>query len=121
MYRFTLRTLFEKRSKSNQGLEKEEKPGFSSFFLSGIGKNGDKRHGRAEKNKNMYRKRSKKSKKICKKFLAFPGLKCYTIKRTFARGLFSNPQKENAFQKFTTENSPTRGARSKERRIHHEG
>lgn len=79
------------------------------FFLTG---------GRNEK---MHRKRSKKSKKICKKFLAFLGLKCYTIKRTFARGLFSNPQKENAFQKFTTENSPTRGARSKERRIHHEG
>ena len=37
--------------------------------------------------------------------------KYYTIKRTFARGLFSNPQKENAFQKFTTENSPTRGAK----------
>ena len=67
------------------------------------------------------RKRAKKNEKICKKFLAFPGTKCYTIKRTFARGLFSNPQKENAFQKFTTENSPTRGARSKERRIHHEG
>ena len=63
----------------------------------------------------------KRNEKICKKFLAFPGTKCYTIKRTFARGLFSNPQKENAFQKFTTENSPTRGARSKERRIHHEG
>ena len=53
----------------------------------------------------------KKNEKICKKFLAFPGTKCYTIKRTFARGLFSNPQKENAFQKFTTENSPTRGAK----------
>ena len=74
--------------------------------------------GRDEK---MHRKRAKKNEKICKKFLAFPGTKCYTIKRTFARGLFSNPQKENAFQKFTTENSPTRGARSKERRIHHEG
>ena len=69
----------------------------------------------------MHRKRAKKNEKICKKFLAFPGTKNYTIKRTFARGLFSNPQKENAFQKFTTENSPTRGARSKERRIHHEG
>lgn len=79
------------------------------FFLTG---------GRDEK---MHRKRAKKNEKICKKFLAFPGTKCYTIKRTFARGLFSNPQKENAFQKFTTENSPTRGARSKERRIHHEG
>lgn len=64
---------------------------------------------------------TEKDQKKAKKFLAFPGLKCYTIKRTFARGLFSNPQKENAFQKFTTENSPTRGARSKERRIHHEG
>ena len=79
------------------------------FFLTG---------GRDEK---MHRKRAKKNEKICKKFLAFPRTKCYTIKRTFARGLFSNPQKENAFQKFTTENSPTRGARSKERRIHHEG
>lgn len=87
----------------------EKKSVLPVFFLTG---------GRNEK---MHRKRSKKSKKICKKFLAFPGLKCYTIKRTFARGLFSNPQKENAFQKFTTENSPTRGARSKERRIHHEG
>lgn len=47
----------------------------------------------------MHRKRAKKNEKICKKFLAFPGTKCYTIKRTFARGLFSNPQKENAFQK----------------------
>lgn len=64
--------------------------------------------GRDEK---MHRKRAKKNEKICKKFLAFPGTKCYTIKRTFARGLFSNPQKENAFQKFTTENSPTRGAK----------
>ena len=79
------------------------------FFLTG---------GRNEK---MHRKGAKKSEKICKKFLAFPGTKCYTIKRTFARGLFSNPQKESASQKFTTENSPTRGARSKERRIHHEG
>lgn len=69
------------------------------FFLTG---------GRNEK---MHRKRAKKNEKICKKFLAFPGTKCYTIKRTFARGLFSNPQKENAFQKFTTENSPTRGAK----------
>lgn len=59
----------------------------------------------------MHRKRAKKNEKIYKKFLAFPGTKCYTIKRTFARGLFSNPQKENAFQKFTTENSPTRGAK----------
>ena len=59
----------------------------------------------------MNRKRAKKNEKICKKFLAFPGTKCYTIKRTFARGLFSNPQKENAFQKFTTEKSPTRGAK----------
>lgn len=71
--------------------------------------------------KKCTEKEQKKNEKICKKFLAFPGTKCYTIKRTFARGLFSNPQKENAFQKFTTENSPTRGARSKERRIHHEG
>ena len=61
--------------------------------------------------KKMHKKRAKKNEKICKKFLAFPGTKCYTIKRTFARGLFSNPQKENAFQKFTTENSPTRGAK----------
>lgn len=30
--------FFEKRSESDQGLAKEEKPGFSSFFLSGIGK-----------------------------------------------------------------------------------
>ena len=59
----------------------------------------------------MHRKREKKNEKICKKFLAFLETKCYTIKRTFARGLFSNPQKENAFQKFTTENSPTRGAK----------
>ena len=59
----------------------------------------------------MHRKSAKKSEKICKKFLAFPVLKCYTIKRTFARGLFSDPQKESAFQKFTTENSPTRGAK----------
>lgn len=61
--------------------------------------------------KKCTEKEQKKNEKICKKFLAFPGLKCYTIKRTFARGLFSNPQKENAFQKFTTENSPTRGAK----------
>ena len=71
--------------------------------------------------KKCTEKEQKKMKKYVKKFLAFPGTKCYTIKRTFARGLFSDPQKENAFQKFTTENSPTRGARSKERRIHHEG
>lgn len=89
--------------------DREEKSVPPVFFLTG---------GRDEK---MHRKRAKKNEKICKKFLAFPGTKCYTIKRTFARGLFSNPQKENAFQKFTTENSPTRGARSKERRIHHEG
>ena len=61
--------------------------------------------------KKCTEKDQKKNEKICKKFLAFPGTKCYTIKRTFARGLFSNPQKENAFQKFTTENSPTRGAK----------
>ena len=61
--------------------------------------------------KKSTEKEQKKNEKICKKFLAFPGTKCYTIKRTFARGLFSNPQKENAFQKFTTENSPTRGAK----------
>ncbi|MEQ3230071.1 MULTISPECIES: hypothetical protein [Lachnospiraceae] len=61
--------------------------------------------------KKCTEKEQKKNEKICKKFLAFPGTKCYTIKRTFARGLFSNPQKENAFQKFTTENSPTRGAK----------
>ena len=61
--------------------------------------------------KKCTEKELKKNEKICKKFLAFPGTKCYTIKRTFARGLFSNPQKENAFQKFTTENSPTRGAK----------
>ena len=61
--------------------------------------------------KKCTEKEKKKNEKICKKFLAFPGTKCYTIKRTFARGLFSNPQKENAFQKFTTENSPTRGAK----------
>lgn len=61
--------------------------------------------------KKCTEKETKKNEKICKKFLAFPGTKCYTIKRTFARGLFSNPQKENAFQKFTTENSPTRGAK----------
>ena len=61
--------------------------------------------------KKCTEKEQKKIEKICKKFLAFPGTKCYTIKRTFARGLFSNPQKENAFQKFTTENSPTRGAK----------
>jgi len=79
--------------------DREEKSVPPVFFLTG---------GRDEK---MHRKRAKKNKKICKKFLAFPGTKCYTIKRTFARGLFSNPQKENAFQKFTTENSPTRGAK----------
>ena len=79
------------------GTEKKICP--ACFFLTG---------GRDEK---MHRKRAKKNEKICKKFLAFPGTKCYTIKRTFARGLFSNPQKENAFQKFTTENSPTRGAK----------
>ena len=79
--------------------DREEKSVPSVFFLTG---------GRDEK---MHRKRAKKNEKICKKFLAFPGTKCYTIKRTFARGLFSNPQKENAFQKFTTENSPTRGAK----------
>lgn len=61
--------------------------------------------------KKCTEKEQKKNEKICKKFLAFPGTKCYTIIRTFARGLFSNPQKENAFQKFTTENSPTRGAK----------
>ena len=79
--------------------DREEKSVPPDFFLTG---------GRDEK---MHRKRAKKNEKICKKFLAFPGTKCYTIKRTFARGLFSNPQKENAFQKFTTENSPTRGAK----------
>lgn len=79
--------------------DREEKSVPPVFFLTG---------GRDEK---MHRKRAKKDEKICKKFLAFPGTKCYTIKRTFARGLFSNPQKENAFQKFTTENSPTRGAK----------
>ena len=79
--------------------DREEKSVPPVFFLTG---------GRNEK---MHRKGAKKSEKICKKFLAFPGTKCYTIKRTFARGLFSNPQKENAFQKFTTENSPTRGAK----------
>ena len=79
--------------------DREEKSVPPVFFLTG---------GRDEK---MHRKRAKKNEKICKKFLAFPGTKCYTIKRTFARGLFSNPQKENAFQKFTTENSPTRGAK----------
>ena len=89
--------------------DREEKSVPPVFFLTG---------GRDEK---MHRKRAKKNDKICKKNLALPGTKYYTKKRTFARGLFSNPQKENAFQKFTTENSPTRGARSKERRIHHEG
>ena len=79
--------------------DREEKSVPPVFFLTG---------GRDEK---MHRKRAKKNEKICKKFLAFPRTKCYTIKRTFARGLFSNPQKENAFQKFTTENSPTRGAK----------
>ena len=79
--------------------DREEKSVPPVYFLTG---------GRDEK---MHRKRAKKNEKICKKFLAFPGTKCYTIKRTFARGLFSNPQKENAFQKFTTENSPTRGAK----------
>ena len=79
--------------------DREEKSVPPVFFLTG---------GRDEK---MHRKRAKKNEKICKKFLAFPGTKCYTMKRTFARGLFSNPQKENAFQKFTTENSPTRGAK----------
>lgn len=79
--------------------DREEKSVPPVFFLTG---------GRDEK---MHRKRAKKNEKICKKFLAFPGTKCYTIKRTFARGLFSNPQKENAFQKFTTENFPTRGAK----------
>lgn len=79
------------------GTEKKICP--ACFFLTG---------GRNEK---MHRKGAKKSEKICKKFLAFPGTKCYTIKRTFARGLFSNPQKESASQKFTTENSPTRGAK----------
>lgn len=79
--------------------DREEKSVPPVFFLTG---------GRDEK---MHRKRAKKNEKICKKFLAFPGTKCYTIKRTFARGLFSNPQKENTFQKFTTENSPTRGAK----------
>ena len=79
--------------------DREERSVPPVFFLTG---------GRDEK---MHRKRAKKNEKICKKFLAFPGTKCYTIKRTFARGLFSNPQKENAFQKFTTENSPTRGAK----------
>lgn len=79
--------------------DREEKSVPPVFFLTG---------GRDEK---MHRKGAKKNEKICKKFLAFPGTKCYTIKRTFARGLFSNPQKENAFQKFTTENSPTRGAK----------
>lgn len=79
--------------------DREEKSVPPVFFLTG---------GRDEK---MHRKRAKKNEKICKKFLAFLETKCYTIKRTFARGLFSNPQKENAFQKFTTENSPTRGAK----------
>lgn len=104
-----LRIMMQKKMLpvKTDGTEKKICP--TCFFLTG---------GRDEK---MHRKRAKKNEKICKKFLAFPGTKCYTIKRTFARGLFSNPQKENAFQKFTTENSPTRGARSKERRIHHEG
>ena len=79
--------------------DREEKSVPPVFFLTGGG------------DEKMHRKRAKKNEKICKKFLAFPGTKCYTIKRTFARGLFSNPQKENAFQKFTTENSPTRGAK----------
>ena len=69
--------------------------------------------------KKCTEKEQKKMKKYVKNFLHFREQNA--IKRTFARGLFSNPQKENAFQKFTTENSPTRGARSKERRIHHEG
>ena len=79
--------------------DREEKSVPPVFFLTGV------------RDEKMHRKRAKKNEKICKKFLAFPGTKCYTIKRTFARGLFSNPQKENAFQKFTTENSPTRGAK----------
>lgn len=79
--------------------DREEKSVPPVFFLTGW------------RDEKMHRKRAKKNEKICKKFLAFPGTKCYTIKRTFARGLFSNPQKENAFQKFTTENSPTRGAK----------
>lgn len=62
--------------------DREEKSVPPVFFLTG---------GRDEK---MHRKRAKKNEKICKKFLAFPGTKCYTIKRTFARGLFSNPQKK---------------------------
>ena len=89
--------MHRKRVKNRR--DREEKSVPPVFFLTG---------GRDEK---MHRKRAKKNEKICKKFLAFPGTKCYTIKRTFARGLFSNPQKENAFQKFTTENSPTRGAK----------
>ena len=94
-----LRIMMQKKMLpvKTDGTEKKICP--ACFFLTG---------GRDEK---MHRKRAKKNEKICKKFLAFPGTKCYTIKRTFARGLFSNPQKENAFQKFTTENSPTRGAK----------
>ena len=60
--------------------------------------------------KNAQKKRNKKMKNMLKNFLTFPGTKCYTIKRTFARGLFLT-HKRNAFQKFTTENSPTRGAK----------
>ena len=59
--------------------------------------------------KKCTEKEQKKNEKICKKFLAFPGTKCYTIKRTFARGLFSNPQKENAFQKFYNRKFPYTG------------
>ena len=59
----------------------------------------------------MHRKRAKKYEIICIKILGFTGTECFTIIRSFERGLFSNPQKENAFQKFTTENSPTRGAK----------
>jgi len=48
--------------------DREEKSVPPVFFLTG---------GRDEK---MHRKRAKKNEKICKKFLAFPGTKCYTIK-----------------------------------------
>lgn len=94
--------------KATKALKRRRSPASPPFSCRGS-ENGDKRHGRAEKNKNMYRKRSKKSKKICKKFLAFPGLKCYTIKRTFARGLFST-HKKKTHSKSLQQKIPLHGA-----------
>ena len=77
--------------------DREEKSVPPVFFLTG---------GRDEK---MHRKRAKKNEKICKKFLAFPGTKCYTIKRTFARGLFLT-HKKKTHSKSLQQKIPLHGA-----------